>query len=67
MSEVIYKPLDSAVKRKWSDEDARFVLENCLTMFVEDIAIHTHRTVKAVKRKAEMMGCSILSKPKGVK
>ena len=55
---------DAAVKKRWAIEDQQYLLTNSTAMFVEDIALALGRTVKAVKDKAFLMGCSIKSKPK---
>lgn len=49
-------------KKRWTIEDRQYLLTNSKTMYVEDLAKYFGRTVKAVKDKAFLMGCSIKSK-----
>lgn len=45
-------------------DDQHYLLLHHKDMYVEDIAVQLDRTVKAVKDKAFLMGCSVKSKPK---
>jgi len=65
MGELIFAPLSASVKGEWSKEQQLFMLNNHKTMFIEDIAEHVGKTVRATKNKAFRMGCSIKSKPAG--
>ncbi len=49
-------------KKRWSKEDMQYLLAHSKNLFVEDIALKLGRTIKAVKDKAFLMGCSIQSK-----
>ena len=63
--EVIFKPLAAGNKHPWSRDEMKFLLANHTEMYIEDIAKHLGRAIKATKNKAFRMGCSIKSKPKG--
>ena len=52
-------------KKRWNRVDMQYLLANHKTMYVEDLALQLGRTVKSIKDKAFLMGCSIKSKPKG--
>ena len=54
--------MDAAEKRKWTREEMQYLLKHHKEMYIEDIAEHLGRTVKATKNKAFRMGCSIKSK-----
>ena len=56
-------PQDGAVKKRWTLPDMKYMLAHHTEMYIEDIALHLGRTVKACKGKAYLMGCSIKSKP----
>jgi len=55
-------PQDGAVKKRWTRDDMKYMLLHHKEMYIEDIALHLGRTVKAAKDKAYLMGCSIKSK-----
>lgn len=55
-------PSKAGGKKRWSPEDMKYLLTNSKTMYVEDLALKLDRTIKAVKDKAFLMGCSIKSK-----
>ncbi len=55
---------DAAVEHCWSPETEAYVLANSKQVSVEEMADILCRTVKAVKNKAFLMGCSIQSKGK---
>jgi len=62
---MLFRTMATGNKRNWTDDEARFILKNSKTMFIEDMAVELDRTVGAVTNKAFRMGCSIKSKPKG--
>jgi len=55
-------PQDGAVKKRWTLDDMKYMLANHKEMYIDDIALHLGRTVKACKDKAFLMGCSFKSK-----
>jgi len=59
--------MDDRVKGRWSREDMQYLLKHHKTMYIDDIALHLGRTLKATKAKAYLMGCSFKSKPTGDK
>ena len=67
MVEVVYRPLHTGNKNPWSREDMHYLADNHEEMYIEDIAEKLNRTVTATKGKAHALGCSIKSKPKGIK
>lgn len=66
--EFIFQLMSTGNKRPWDDgsegSDQHYLLAHHKDMYVEDIAEHLNRTVKATKHKATRMGCSFKSKPK---
>jgi len=56
-------PQDGAVKKRWTLADMKYMLAHHEDMYIDDIALHLGRTLKATKDKAFLMGCSIQSKP----
>ena len=54
--------LGTGNKKRWTREDMQYLLKHSKNMFVDDIALQLGRTIKAVKDKAFLMGCSITSK-----
>lgn len=55
-------PQDAAVKKRWTLADMKYMLAHHKDMYIDDIALHLGRTLKATKDKAFLMGCSIQSK-----
>jgi len=55
-------PSKAGGKKRWSRPDMQYLLANSKTMYVEDLALQLGRTVKAIKDKAFLMGCSVKSK-----
>ena len=53
---------EPAAKRRWSKEDMKYLLDNHFNMYIDDIAAHVGRTLKATQIKAFRMGCSFKSK-----
>ena len=53
---------DAAVKKRWTLADMQYMLAHHEDMYIDDIALHLGRTLKASKDKAFLMGCSIKSK-----
>ena len=64
MGEVIYKPLSSGEKRRWTLDQRKYLLAHHKDMYIEDIALELGKSLTATKNKAFRMGCSIKSKPK---
>ncbi len=63
-----FQTMSEGNKRPWDEhndlDDQHYLLLHHKDMYVEDIAVKIDRTVKAVKDKAFLMGCSVKSKPK---
>ena len=57
---------DAAVKKRWTLADMQYMLAHHEDMYIDDIALHLGRTLKASKDKAFLMGCSIKSKSENV-
>ena len=66
--DFLFEDMAAKTKRPWNEnndlDDQHYLLLHHKDMYVEDIAVYLNRTVKAVKGKAHLMGCSIKSKPK---
>ena len=57
-----FREMATGNKNRWGYDREKFLLDNHKTMYIEDIATHVGKTVKATKDKAFRMGCSYKSK-----
>jgi len=55
-------PRDAAHKKRWTLEDMQYMLLHHKDMYIDDIALHLGRTLKAAQDKAFLMGCSFKTK-----
>lgn len=65
--DFLFQDMAAHTKHPWNEnndlDDQHYLLLHHKDMYVEDIAEYLGRTVKAVKSKAFLMGCSFKSKP----